>query len=203
MLIKTFNSVGEAAKFINITPGQISSACSGRYHTTGGYIWKYKEESIEGEIWKKILFKGNEYIISNKGRVKNKHNIIYYGSKHDDGYQRYAAQRVHILVATAFCKKKKTDNIVNHLDGNILNNCSENLEWTTLSGNARHSIDVLKNGTQRKVLQICPKTNNVIKEFQTIKSAAKECKAKGSQITKVCRKQGNAFLSGGYHWKYA
>ena len=46
--------------------------------------------------------------------------------------------QVHRLVAMMFLRKKKGCNIVNHIDGNKLNNNADNLEWTTRSGNAQH-----------------------------------------------------------------
>lgn len=46
--------------------------------------------------------------------------------------------QVHRLVAMAFLPKPKGSDIVNHIDGNKLNNALENLEWTTRKGNAKH-----------------------------------------------------------------
>ena len=40
-LLKTFNSITEAAKQTNINLGNICSCCIGTYKSAGGYIWKY------------------------------------------------------------------------------------------------------------------------------------------------------------------
>lgn len=48
--------------------------------------------------------------------------------------------RFHRIVAAHFCKKKKGCNIVNHKNGVKTDNRSENLEWTTVSGNTSHSF---------------------------------------------------------------
>ena len=49
---------------------------------------------------------------------------------------------VHRLVATHFVENSKPqeNNVVNHIDGNFLNNNSDNLEWTTQYGNMHHAI---------------------------------------------------------------
>jgi len=63
-----------------------------------------------------------------------------------NGYEKVSLQgkkgkgnfQVHRLVAMMFLRKKKNCNIVNHIDGDKLNNKFSNLEWTTRSGNAQH-----------------------------------------------------------------
>lgn len=62
------------------------------------------------------------------------------------GYEKVSLQskkgkgnfQVHRLVAMMFLRKKKGCNIVNHIDGNKLNNDASNLEWTDRKGNAKH-----------------------------------------------------------------
>ncbi|MBA7854118.1 HNH endonuclease [Enterobacter sp. RHBSTW-00901] len=49
------------------------------------------------------------------------------------------------VVAEVFCKKPDGCDVVNHMDGNKLNNQADNLEWTTVKGNTQHSFD---NGLQ-------------------------------------------------------
>ena len=45
---------------------------------------------------------------------------------------------MHRLIAITFLKQPKGCDIVNHKDGNKLNNNLSNLEWTTRGGNAQH-----------------------------------------------------------------
>ena len=40
--IKEWNSLSEASKELNINNGHISSVCSGKRKTAGGFNWKYK-----------------------------------------------------------------------------------------------------------------------------------------------------------------
>lgn len=49
--------------------------------------------------------------------------------------------KVHRLVAEAFCAKPADSlaTVVNHIDGNKLNNNAENLEWVTLRQNIEHA----------------------------------------------------------------
>lgn len=89
------------------------------------------------------------YMISNKGRVKSLKNGHYLMKPYTtaSGYHRIAlrvngkhhGKFLHRLVAEAFCPKPLWANQVNHLDGNKLNNNSENLEWCNDKINHTHA----------------------------------------------------------------
>ena len=56
--------------------------------------------------------------------------------------------KIHQLVAKAFKENPNNYPVVNHIDGDKFNNCEDNLEWVTISGNVQHAfreglIDVL------------------------------------------------------------
>ena len=99
------------------------------------------------EIWKKI--EGFEdYSVSNHGRVSNdKRNRVLKGHVHYSGYNRTALyknkvmfqKRVHRLVAIAFIPNPENKPIINHKDGNKLNNHVNNLEWVTHKENILHA----------------------------------------------------------------
>lgn len=70
-----------------------------------------------------------------KGSIDSKGYLYVKGSKEKRAW-------VARLVAKAFVSNDNPDNnVVNHLDGNKLNNKASNLEWTTQKGNCQHAVD--------------------------------------------------------------
>lgn len=92
------------------------------------------------KVWKEIEIAPN-YLVSNKGEIKNKlNNNLLNLHKDKSGYLRveltiglekkkYAL--VHRLVAQAFIPNLDNLPQVNHKDENKTNNCVDNLEWCT------------------------------------------------------------------------
>lgn len=76
---------------------------------------------------------------------KNKHGYMriteYLGKV--DGKYKYVSHNVHRLVAMEFVPNPdpKKFTVVNHKDGNKLNNHKDNLEWITLSENTKHALE--------------------------------------------------------------
>lgn len=117
------------------------------------------------EIWKNI--ENTNYSISNLGNLRFLGFKIIYGSgniveelpkdiiplisrigykeyfikdfNNKSIYHRSAYIPIHRLVAEAFLVKIPDKNCVNHIDGNKLNNCVNNLEWTTIGENVTHA----------------------------------------------------------------
>lgn len=95
-------------------------------------------------IYRPIAGLEGKYSVSATGivfdLVKDRFCRLYYDNrgytrvsiKYNDGYK---TPFVHRLVAAAWIPNPFNLPVVNHLDNNRLNNCIDNLEWTTQSGN--------------------------------------------------------------------
>ena len=87
------------------------------------------------------------YLIYDNGEVFNKNsNQFLKGSIGENGYRYYRLSKegkkkmfyAHRLVAEYFINNPLDLPIVNHKDGNKLNNNIKNLEWVTYSENTKH-----------------------------------------------------------------
>ena len=125
--------------------------------------------NYEGEVWKTISEASN-FMVSNYGRVKSLGRKVRYvhaktGKEHfrltqdvilkefnskygyktvlircDDGRKRNLM--THRLVAKAFIPNPENHPVVNHKDGNRINNHVDNLEWCTVQYNSQHSMKI-------------------------------------------------------------
>ena len=89
------------------------------------------------------------YLIDENGQIFNtKTNKYLKGSIKNTGYKmallsidgKKKDYAIHRLVAEAFIPNPNNKPVVNHKDGNKLNNCVSNLEWTTYSENRTHAV---------------------------------------------------------------
>lgn len=100
---------------------------------------------------KKLRLGGEEaehYVISDKGDIWNTRNG-YMLQPQRTGYKHvrigmpsgYKNVRIHRAVAETFIHDIGEDEVVNHLDGNKLNNNLINLEIVSQSNNVKHSLE--------------------------------------------------------------
>lgn len=96
------------------------------------------------ELW--AVDKQLKIEVSNKGRLK-RGSFIFSQRVNSRGYVicsfrvngKPKTVTVHRLVAIHHCERERGKNIVNHIDGNKMNNDASNLEWCTQSENVLHA----------------------------------------------------------------
>lgn len=115
------------------------------YHVES--VWDIPEE------WKEYTAPNNpnvKYMVSNFGNVTRDGELLDFGID-NDGYLRTSyldevtkdtkCLFLHRMVGELFVNNPNPEefNTVNHIDGDKMNCCFWNLEWTTLSGNRDHA----------------------------------------------------------------
>eukprot|EP00734_Pompholyxophrys_sp_LG126_P000041 Pompholyxophrys_sp_v1_NODE_2_length_20472_cov_5.132586.p6 type:complete len:357 gc:universal NODE_2_length_20472_cov_5.132586:16919-17989(+) len=110
------------------------------------------------EIWKFVENSNEKYQVSNTGRVKsfkqNKNGLIMKGNLHNSGYHRFLLNineksthiDTHRLVAKHFVPNPYNLPIVDHIDGNKLNNNADNLRWVDYTQSSLNT-KIQKNNT--------------------------------------------------------
>lgn len=126
---------------------------------------------IAGEEWRTIY---DNYEISNFGRIRRiGQRKLLDGSINSDGYIRiglntksgYINKFIHNLVAEAFIANADSKPLVDHIDGNRLNNNVSNLRWATAEENANniHRLQLLSEQAEAKRIE--KRINNCLKEI--------------------------------------
>ena len=190
---------------------KISAVINNKIHcnTSFGYKWSiHKTDINEDEIWKQIpiyLTKNDKnYYISNKGRLKVKNKIKNKYCK-NNGYCvvsiKYTLYYVHRLVALTFLDNPENKAVVNHKDGNKLNNLLENLEWATCLENNIHAIETGLSKRRIKVIQYDTNMNK-IQEFNSITECAKALNIGRTCISDNCSGKYKSTKCG-YIFRYA
>ena len=172
------------------------------------------------ELWKKI-YDSNIYEISNYGNVRSIDRFdsisrFKKGKKlsktiNNAGYEyvslfynnQHIKKLVHILVADHFLKKETETLVVNHKDGNKLNNNINNLEWITQKENIIHAWNnnLSHRNNCRKIQQL-DKNGKLIKIYSAVMDAERETGISNSKIVACCKKHYGRKTAGGYIWRY-
>lgn len=104
-------------------------------------------------MWKRLLYRGEDlgdyYEVSDTGEIRNSktkyvrrkninHEGYYFVSISLGSRENKRTIKIHIAVADTFLDRKD-EMVVNHIDGNKLNNCVDNLEFCTQKENYHHA----------------------------------------------------------------
>lgn len=166
--------------------------------------------------WKSIKgFDG--YFINKNGQVKSTKSCrgtqerILKPSKNQQGYITYNLMRggksfrkpLHRLLMETFKPNKDNLPCINHIDGNILNNSLNNLEWCTYSHNNKEAYRLgLKQSRikPKKVVQLS-KDYKIENVFESVQQIEKTLGYSSGNIVQVCNKKRKSAY--GYIWRYA
>jgi len=207
--IKKWEKIADAAEQLSLKGANISMVCRNDRNMSGGFKWEYAHdiEINEEEIWKKVTHVNlNNVYVSDLGRVKSFRGIMkgsllngYHAvSIKNQSTGKLGTFTVHRLVAITFLGA--SDLIVNHKDGDKLNNNVDNLEYISQQDNVRHAI---KNGTTtyktKKVHQFSI-NGEFIKEFPSARIAGETIGIPYDGIKQCCR--GKCMTSCKFVWKY-
>ena len=112
---------------------------------------------------------------------------------------------IHKLVAEAFCDRHDDRAVVNHIDGDKLNNRADNLEWVSNSENVKHAFALgLNHANINHKPIMCVETGEV---FDSYHAAARKNGGNPSNIRRAARKipidkHGVSTQCNGYHYEY-
>lgn len=164
------------------------------------------------EIWEPFPLKDwkDRYEVSNMGNVRNIETgkLLKYSMK--TGYKSYSfcikntkkSFKIHRIVAMAFVHNDDPENkkIVNHINGDKMDNSASNLEWCTISHNNQHAIDTgLNIPVKKAVIKYDPETE-LIEIYDSILEASTENNLHDADICKTLN--GKTQLAGGFEWCY-
>lgn len=161
------------------------------------------------EIWIDVVGYEGRYQVSNLGNIYSLlYNRLMTPQINKDGYPVISMRKnnrrfgtgIYRLVAIAFIPNPNNYSEVNHVDGNKLNCCVDNLEWCNHSMNQKHAYDKKlrvsskgeKNGNSKL-------TENDVREIKKLKgkmSGLKVCKLYGVENDMIYK------IWNGHHWKH-
>ena len=170
-------------------------------------VYLTPELELDNEKWVEIQEYSN-YLISNYGRVLNKNtNRLLKGCLGNNGYwevnlwknNKGKTFQIHRLVYINFTNDNNLQGyVINHIDGNKLNNNLKNLEKITYSQNNLHAEYIIKTHQCAKaVIQLNEDKTKIIAEFTSIAEAQRK-----TNIGNISRAIKTGYKAGGYYWEF-
>lgn len=167
------------------------------------------------EVWKEIKGFEGKYYISNTGYLKSingKYKLkfpdgyITNGCTDSTGYKCVTLRkpgilykvRVHSLVGEYFVHKKESTKrlVINHKDGNKLNNHEGNLEWVTDYENVRHAVDTGLMNFKGENHHYAKLTKEKVIEMRRLRNEDKLTHEEIAKRFGVCRRQAGDVING-------
>lgn len=165
--------------------------------------------------WKPIKdFDG--YFINELGEVKSIRSfkgtkeIILKGSKNQQGYKTISmikdgkvyTKTLHRLLMETFKENKNNLPCINHIDGNILNNSLDNLEWCTYGHNEKeaYKLGLKKSRIKEKEIVQLTKDYQIVSFWKSANEIQRELGYSSGNICEVCNC--NRKSAYGYIWRY-
>lgn len=206
-IINTFNSIIDAARYVNRIPSSISKALKNPKHICDGFKWRYADKNMINKDTRPISI-NNKYEITDDGDVYStktktwlKPRVDGFGYKHIKftNNRKTKNYQIHTLVALTYIGNPSNKNdIVNHIDGIPSNNHYSNLEWTTRAINTKHGYDI---NQSRKPVSQYSLDGTLIKTYESVQQVIeKNPLFSRFGIYRNCTKKSKS--SSGYVWKY-
>lgn len=153
----------------------------------------------------------NLYFISNQGRCFSKKTNKELSTRLKSGYKSVSLWKdgyienekfqIHYLVYISFKNDYDKNKVIDHIDGNKLNNDVNNLRCISQSENVINAYKNNKKMYQQHIIQAFDENNNLINEFNSTDEARIFINHKNkSSITKSLK--GDYKCAGGYIWKF-